>query len=65
MYQVFNMGTRLELYTDSDTADELIDIAHSFGVQAQVIGHVISAPSGQVSIERPGKDPLHFPALKP
>lgn len=40
MYQVFNMGTRLEIYTDDDTANSIINIAKEFGVDAQVIGRV-------------------------
>ena len=40
MYQVFNMGTRLEIYTNEKDADTLIRIAASFGVEAQVIGRV-------------------------
>lgn len=40
MYQVFNMGTRLELYTDEKNADVLISIAKEFGIDAQVIGRV-------------------------
>ncbi len=40
MYQVFNMGTRLEIYTDEKDADSIIGISESFGVEAQVIGRV-------------------------
>ena len=40
MYQVFNMGCRLEIYTDEKNADRLISIAKDFGVDAQVIGRV-------------------------
>lgn len=40
MYQVFNMGTRLEIYTDEKNADTLISVAQSFGVDARVIGRV-------------------------
>lgn len=40
MYQVFNMGTRMEIYADKKDADQLIGIAKSFGVDAQVIGRV-------------------------
>jgi len=40
MYQVFNMGTRLEIYTDEKDADNMIGVAKSFGVDAQVIGRV-------------------------
>jgi phosphoribosylformylglycinamidine cyclo-ligase len=40
MYQVFNMGHRLEIYTDEKTASELIDISNQFGVAAKIIGRV-------------------------
>jgi phosphoribosylformylglycinamidine cyclo-ligase len=40
MYQVFNMGTRLEIYTNVTDADAIISVAKSFGVDAQVIGRV-------------------------
>jgi phosphoribosylformylglycinamidine cyclo-ligase len=38
MYQVFNMGHRMELYVNEDIADEIIAISESFGIAAQVIG---------------------------
>jgi phosphoribosylformylglycinamidine cyclo-ligase len=41
MYQVFNMGHRLEIITDEDTAPKLIDIARKYDVEAQVIGKII------------------------
>lgn len=40
MYQVFNMGHRLEMYVPESIASELIDIAASFNVPAQIIGRV-------------------------
>jgi len=40
MYQVFNMGCRMEIYTDADFAKEIIAIAKSFDIDAQVIGKV-------------------------
>ncbi|MHB1483114.1 MAG: AIR synthase related protein [Saccharofermentanales bacterium] len=40
MYQIFNMGHRLELYCDSEFAEKIIDIAESFNVEARIIGHV-------------------------
>jgi phosphoribosylformylglycinamidine cyclo-ligase len=40
MYQVFNMGTRLEIYTNEKDADKIISVSKSFGVDAQVIGRV-------------------------
>ena len=40
MYQVFNMGTRMEIYTNEKDADTIINVAKGFGVDAQVIGRV-------------------------
>ncbi|MBS1632199.1 MAG: phosphoribosylformylglycinamidine cyclo-ligase [Bacteroidetes bacterium] len=40
MYQVFNMGTRMEIYTNEKNADTIIGIANSFGIDAKVIGRV-------------------------
>jgi phosphoribosylformylglycinamidine cyclo-ligase len=34
------MGCRLEIYTNKDTADDIIKIARSFNIDAQVIGRV-------------------------
>jgi phosphoribosylformylglycinamidine cyclo-ligase len=59
MYQVFNMGTRMEVYTSAAAADRLIELARSFGVAAQVIGHVESAPSKSLEILL-GQERLQF-----
>lgn len=40
MYKVFNMGHRLELYLAEEYAPHVIEIAQSFGIDAQVIGRV-------------------------
>jgi phosphoribosylformylglycinamidine cyclo-ligase len=40
MFQVFNMGHRMELYCDPSVAQSIIDISRSFGVEAQIIGRV-------------------------
>ncbi len=40
MYQVFNMGHRLEFYTDPATAQAIIAISQSFNIDAQIIGKV-------------------------
>lgn len=40
MYKVFNMGHRLEVYTDEVTAQEIIKVSESFGIDAQIIGRV-------------------------
>jgi len=44
MYQVFNMGTRLEIYCrDKSAAEEIVAISKSFNVDAQIIGRVEAA----------------------
>ena len=51
MYEVFNMGHRLEIYTDESTAAELIDIARSFSIDAKIIGHVQDSESNVLVIK--------------
>ncbi len=50
MYQVFNMGHRMEIYLPEHLADEIVQIAQSFNVAAQVIGHVEDSVGAQVTI---------------
>ena len=40
MYQVFNMGCRMEVYTDENFAETIIKEASSFNIEAQIIGRV-------------------------
>ena len=40
MYKVFNMGHRFEIYTKPEVAQEIIDIAKLFNIDAQIVGHV-------------------------
>lgn len=40
MYQVFNMGHRLELFTDAASAPLFIDAAKKLGIEAQIVGRV-------------------------
>lgn len=42
MYQVFNMGHRLELYVPQSIAQEIIAIAANYNVEGKVIGKVAS-----------------------
>lgn len=53
MYQVFNMGQRLEVFTDKDTAEAIIEIARSFNIDAQVSGYVERAETKEVVIDSP------------
>jgi phosphoribosylformylglycinamidine cyclo-ligase len=53
MYQVFNMGTRLEIYTNEKDAEAIISVSKSFGVDAQVIGRVEASESKELIINTP------------
>ena len=46
MYKVFNMGHRMEIYTDREIAADIISISESLGVDAKVIGRVEESPEG-------------------
>lgn len=51
MYQVFNMGQRLEVFTDADTAQDLITIAAKLNIDAQISGYIEAAPTNELIIE--------------
>ena len=51
MYKVFNMGHRLEFYVpDADTADRIIEISKSFGVDARIIGRVEESEANRLTL---------------
>ena len=54
MFQVFNMGTRLEIYTDAKSAAEIIEISKSFNIDAQIIGRVEEAGQSEVHVKHNG-----------
>ena len=51
MYKVFNMGHRLEIYTNENSAHKIIDIANSFDIEAQIIGKVEKASQKKLTIK--------------
>jgi phosphoribosylformylglycinamidine cyclo-ligase len=51
MYQVFNMGCRMEIYSDEKNADQLISIARGFDIDAQLIGKVEKSTGKSLSIK--------------
>ena len=53
MYQVFNMGHRMEVYLNEKHAQTVIDLAKSFGIDAQVMGRVEQHTGNAVRIESP------------
>ena len=59
MYQVFNMGHRLEIYCQEAAAGPLIAIASRYGLAARVVGHVEAAPDparNEVLIQAEGQE---------
>lgn len=51
MYQVFNMGHRMELYVNPEIADEIIAISKSFNVDAQIVGRVEASEEKKLTIK--------------
>lgn len=51
MYEVFNMGCRLEVYCHQNDAQTIIDLAGSFGIDAQIIGRVEASGKKQLVIK--------------
>lgn len=50
MYKVFNMGHRMEIYCEPQDAQAIIDLAHSFKVDAQIVGRVEAAEETRLTI---------------
>ena len=50
MYQVFNMGHRMELYVEPSIADAIIAISESFGVPAKIVGRVEESAAKELTI---------------
>lgn len=53
MYQVFNMGHRMEIYLPSRQADAVMAIAEKYGIEARVIGRVKRAEGEKVTVKSP------------
>ncbi|MGO4288567.1 AIR synthase related protein [Chitinophaga sp. RAB17] len=53
MYQVFNMGHRMELYVPAEIAADIIAISKSFNIDAQIIGRVEAAEEKKVTVVAP------------
>ena len=51
MYKVFNMGHRMEFYTDERTAEDIIAISKSFNVDARIIGHCEAYDGKKVTVK--------------
>ncbi|WP_029038823.1 AIR synthase related protein [Salinimicrobium xinjiangense] len=51
MYQVFNMGHRIELYVNEKIAEDIISISKSFNVDAKIIGRVEASGEKKLTIK--------------
>ena len=55
MYQVFNMGQRLEIFCDTDAAEGIVEISRSFGIEAQISGRVEACERKEVVVQAGGE----------
>ena len=60
LYQVLNMGHRLEVYLKPKFADSVLEIANKFGIEAKIIGKVEASNKGKVSILAPSEKWLEY-----
>jgi phosphoribosylformylglycinamidine cyclo-ligase len=51
MYEVFNMGHRMEIYLPESIAQDVITISKSFNIDAKIIGHVEGPCEKKLSIK--------------
>src|SRR5438309_10928876 len=59
MYQVFNMGCRMEIYTDEKNADRMIRTSEALGIDAQIIGRVEHGEGKSLTIST-SRDSFHY-----
>lgn len=59
MFQVFNMGTRLEIYTEEENAEEMLEIIRTFNIEADVIGRVEASETESVELHHAGETYLY------
>ncbi|MFI5132820.1 MAG: AIR synthase related protein [Chitinophagales bacterium] len=59
MYQVFNMGTRMEIYTNEKNADKIISVANGFDIDARVIGRVEASEKKELVIFSAGQELIY------
>lgn len=50
MYQVFNCGHRMEIYTSPEVAEDIIKISKSYQVDAKIIGRVDKSKTKKLTI---------------
>jgi phosphoribosylformylglycinamidine cyclo-ligase len=58
MYQVFNMGHRMEIFTSEEAAERIISVANRFNIDARVIGRVEASPKKELVLRVAGEEIL-------
>ncbi|MEG2666534.1 MAG: phosphoribosylformylglycinamidine cyclo-ligase, partial [Bacteroidales bacterium] len=51
MYQVYNMGHRMEIYVKENIAEDIIKIANFFDLDAKIIGYCETASKKMLTID--------------
>jgi phosphoribosylformylglycinamidine cyclo-ligase len=59
MYQVFNMGHRLEIFTNESSAQQMIDAAKQFNIEAKVIGRVEASEKKELVLKVKDKEIIY------
>ena len=55
MFEVFNMGHRMEIYCNQSVAQEVISISKEFKIDAKIIGHVEKSNQNTLVLESEGE----------
>jgi phosphoribosylformylglycinamidine cyclo-ligase len=50
MFRVFNMGHRLEIYTDEKSAETMMQLAKSYGIDSRIIGYTEASDTKSLTI---------------
>ena len=50
MYQVFNMGHRLEIFTNETAAQQMIEVAKELGIEAKIIGWTVACDKKELKL---------------
>jgi phosphoribosylformylglycinamidine cyclo-ligase len=56
MYQVFNMGHRLEIFTNESAAKKMIDVAQQFHINAKVVGRAEASEKKELVLKVNNKE---------
>ena len=63
MYQVFNMGHRLEIFTDESSALQMIEEAKQFDIEGKIVGHTEAANEKLLQIKTK-EGWIEYPSLR-